>query len=203
MNDEQFYRVTFVRANGFQYETTGRASNEAEAVRLADELLENVERIGIADFLAIISATPFTCPRADPDVRDSRSRAECVCKPPPTIGPHEDVDAVCLLLDAADTDREGSDLGTLDAVEERGQEATTHVKVRAVPEGLDRGLRCWQPALLLHTGQAGKGIAERRLTLVPDTGVKNSAEVRRDARASGRATKEPSSPLRVRRPGTG
>lgn len=63
MNDEQFYRVTFVRANGFQYETTGRASNEAEAVRLADELLENDERIGISDFLAIISATPFTCPR--------------------------------------------------------------------------------------------------------------------------------------------
>ena len=52
MSDEQFYRVTFVRPGGWQYETTGKASNEAEAVRLADELLENVERIGISDFLA-------------------------------------------------------------------------------------------------------------------------------------------------------
>ena len=52
MNDEEFYRVTFVRPNGWRYETTGKARNEAEAVRLADELLENVERIGISDFLA-------------------------------------------------------------------------------------------------------------------------------------------------------
>lgn len=52
MSDEQFYRVTFVRPNGWRYETTGKASTEAEAVRLADELLENVERIGISDFLA-------------------------------------------------------------------------------------------------------------------------------------------------------
>ena len=51
MSDEQFYRVTFVRPNGWQYETTGRAPNEAEAVRLADELLY-VERVGISDFLA-------------------------------------------------------------------------------------------------------------------------------------------------------
>ena len=53
MSDEQqFYRVTFVRPNGWKYEATGKASNESEAVRLADELLENVERIGISDFLA-------------------------------------------------------------------------------------------------------------------------------------------------------
>ena len=52
MSDEQCYRVTFVRPNGWRYEATGRAANEAEAVRLTDELLENVERIGISDFLA-------------------------------------------------------------------------------------------------------------------------------------------------------
>ncbi len=52
MSDEQFYRFTFVRPNGWQYEATGRASNETEAVRRADELLENVERIGISDLLA-------------------------------------------------------------------------------------------------------------------------------------------------------
>jgi hypothetical protein len=30
---------------------TGRAASEADAVRLANESLENVERIGISDFL--------------------------------------------------------------------------------------------------------------------------------------------------------
>lgn len=40
MSNQQFYRVTFVRPDGWQYETTGRASSQAEAVRLADELLE-------------------------------------------------------------------------------------------------------------------------------------------------------------------
>lgn len=43
--------MTFVRPDGWQYQSTGRASGEADAVRLADELLENVERIGISDFL--------------------------------------------------------------------------------------------------------------------------------------------------------
>jgi hypothetical protein len=52
MQDEQFYRVTFVAPSGWQYETTGRASDEVEAVRLADEVLEYVERIGISDYLA-------------------------------------------------------------------------------------------------------------------------------------------------------
>jgi hypothetical protein len=51
MTERHFFRVTFVRPDGWQYETTGRASNEAEAVRLADEHLEYVERIGISDFL--------------------------------------------------------------------------------------------------------------------------------------------------------
>jgi len=54
MSEGQFYRVTFVRPNGWQYETTGRASNGAEAVRLADERLENVERLGISEFLAAV-----------------------------------------------------------------------------------------------------------------------------------------------------
>lgn len=47
---EQF-RVTFVSPNGWIYQTTGGASTEAEAVQSADDLLENVERIGISDFL--------------------------------------------------------------------------------------------------------------------------------------------------------
>jgi hypothetical protein len=36
----------------WKHETTGRASNESEALRLADDLLEFVERIGMSDFLA-------------------------------------------------------------------------------------------------------------------------------------------------------
>jgi hypothetical protein len=43
--------VTFVRPNGWKYETTGRASSDVEAVRLANETLEHVERVGISDFL--------------------------------------------------------------------------------------------------------------------------------------------------------
>jgi len=51
MTEEVFFRVTFVRPDGWQYATTGRASDEKDAVRAANDLLENVERIGIADFL--------------------------------------------------------------------------------------------------------------------------------------------------------
>lgn len=60
MSESEFYRVTFVRPDGWKYETTGSASNESEAVRLADELLEYVERIGMSDFLAAdgVSARP-------------------------------------------------------------------------------------------------------------------------------------------------
>jgi hypothetical protein len=46
-----YYRVTFVRPNDCKYELTGRASSEAEAVRLANDRLEYVERVNIADFL--------------------------------------------------------------------------------------------------------------------------------------------------------
>ena len=52
MNRERWFRVTFVRPDGWTYEMTGRASIEVDAVRLADEFLEHVERIGISDFLA-------------------------------------------------------------------------------------------------------------------------------------------------------
>ena len=45
------YRVTFVRPDGWQYATTGRAADEADAVRSANDLLEHVERIGISDYL--------------------------------------------------------------------------------------------------------------------------------------------------------
>jgi hypothetical protein len=49
--EDSLYRVTFVRPNGWQYATTGRAVDERDAVRAANEVLEHVERIGIADFL--------------------------------------------------------------------------------------------------------------------------------------------------------
>lgn len=48
---KDFYRVRFVRPDGWQYEMTGQASGETEAVRLANDHLEYVERVGIADFL--------------------------------------------------------------------------------------------------------------------------------------------------------
>lgn len=51
VDQERWFRVTFVRPGGWTYETTGRASTEVDAVRLADETLEHVERIGISDFL--------------------------------------------------------------------------------------------------------------------------------------------------------
>ena len=76
MKDEQFFRVTFVRPDGWQYQTTGRASNEVEAVRLADEVLDYVERIGISDFLAPdgITVTPparLTVERVSADLAGS------------------------------------------------------------------------------------------------------------------------------------
>ena len=51
MASEDYFRVTFVRPDGWQYQTTGRASSEVEAVRLANDMLEYVERVGITDFL--------------------------------------------------------------------------------------------------------------------------------------------------------
>jgi len=44
-------QVTFVAPTGWTYEVTGQAPSDVEAVRLADETLEYVERIGIHDFL--------------------------------------------------------------------------------------------------------------------------------------------------------
>lgn len=49
--NQSLCRVTYVAPSGFRYEVTGDASSEAEAVRLADETLEYVERIGISDHL--------------------------------------------------------------------------------------------------------------------------------------------------------
>ncbi len=46
-----WYRVTFTAPSNYEYQVTGQASGESEAVRLADELLEHVERIGISDYL--------------------------------------------------------------------------------------------------------------------------------------------------------
>lgn len=50
-SDTSLFRVTYIAPSGFKYETTGKAPSEVEAVRLADELLEYVERIGISDHL--------------------------------------------------------------------------------------------------------------------------------------------------------
>jgi hypothetical protein len=47
----KWFRVIFVAPNGWKYEMTGQASSDVEAVSLADELLEHVERIGIKDYL--------------------------------------------------------------------------------------------------------------------------------------------------------
>jgi hypothetical protein len=49
--DQPLFRVTYVAPSGFKYEVTGKAPSEVEAVRLADETLEYVERIGISDHL--------------------------------------------------------------------------------------------------------------------------------------------------------
>lgn len=49
--NHSLFRVTYIAPSGFRYEVTGNASSEAEAVRLADETLEYVERIGISDHL--------------------------------------------------------------------------------------------------------------------------------------------------------
>ena len=48
---QPFFRVIYVAPSGFKYELTGKAASEVEAVRLADETLEYVERIGISDHL--------------------------------------------------------------------------------------------------------------------------------------------------------
>ena len=48
---QPIYRVAYVSPSGFKYEVTGRAPSEVEAVRLANETLEYVERIGISDHL--------------------------------------------------------------------------------------------------------------------------------------------------------
>lgn len=49
--DQPQFRVTYTAPSGFKYEVTGKATSEVEAVRLADETLEHVERIGIRDHL--------------------------------------------------------------------------------------------------------------------------------------------------------
>lgn len=51
MPEDTYFRVTLVRPDGWQYATTGRAANEADAIRSANEVLEYVERIGISDYL--------------------------------------------------------------------------------------------------------------------------------------------------------
>ena len=58
--DERLYRVAYLAPSGFKYEVTGRAPSDVEAVRLANETLEYVERIGISDHLEAdgISARP-------------------------------------------------------------------------------------------------------------------------------------------------
>ena len=50
MSDDSNFRVTFVRPDGWQYATTGRAADEADAIRSANDLLEHTERIGISDY---------------------------------------------------------------------------------------------------------------------------------------------------------
>lgn len=49
--DQSQFRVTYTAPSGFKYEMTGKATSEAEAVRLADETLEHIERLGISDHL--------------------------------------------------------------------------------------------------------------------------------------------------------
>ena len=49
--DQPQFRVTYTAPSGFKYEVTGRAVSEVEAVRLAGETLEYVERIGISDHM--------------------------------------------------------------------------------------------------------------------------------------------------------
>lgn len=51
MPEDSNFRVTFVRPDGWQYATTGRAANEEDAIRSANDLLEYVERVGISDYL--------------------------------------------------------------------------------------------------------------------------------------------------------
>jgi hypothetical protein len=57
VDTDQWFRVTFVAPSGFKHEVTGKAPSEVEAVRLADETLEYVERIGIRDYLEAGSTT--------------------------------------------------------------------------------------------------------------------------------------------------
>jgi hypothetical protein len=52
-----WFRVTFVKPNGYTYEATGRAASPEEAVRLADETIEYVERVGISDVLSEVGLT--------------------------------------------------------------------------------------------------------------------------------------------------
>ncbi|HEV2122855.1 MAG TPA: hypothetical protein VGW38_08785 [Chloroflexota bacterium] len=47
-----WYRVTFTHPDGFTYAANGQAESAAEAVQLADRMLEYVERIGISDYLS-------------------------------------------------------------------------------------------------------------------------------------------------------
>jgi hypothetical protein len=46
----KWFRVTFVAPNGWKYEMTVQAGSDVEAVSLADDRLEYVERIGIKDY---------------------------------------------------------------------------------------------------------------------------------------------------------
>ncbi|MEP7739741.1 hypothetical protein ABKW28_19015 [Nocardioides sp. 31GB23] len=51
MSQDAYFRVTFVRPDGLQDATTGRATDKADAIRSANEALEHFERIGISDYL--------------------------------------------------------------------------------------------------------------------------------------------------------
>jgi hypothetical protein len=57
VDDAEWFRVTNVSPSPVGYETTDKATSDAEAVRLADETLEYVERIGISDHLSADGTT--------------------------------------------------------------------------------------------------------------------------------------------------
>ena len=49
MISDQWFRVTCSPPSGFRFAVTGRASSDADAVRIADETVEYVSRTGISD----------------------------------------------------------------------------------------------------------------------------------------------------------
>lgn len=57
MTADTWFRVTFAPPGGCKYEVTGRAASEQEAVRLADETVDYVERIGsVRDHLVSVES---------------------------------------------------------------------------------------------------------------------------------------------------